>query len=56
MNFTYNLAIPIGINQYQNSITKLITAKPDAETLADLLRDEYQYQVLLITDDTASPH
>jgi hypothetical protein len=55
-NFTQNLAIAIGINQYQNGIAKLSTAKPDAETLADLLRDEYQYQVELITDDTASPH
>ncbi|MEG4246254.1 caspase family protein [Microcoleus sp. Pol10_D6] len=52
MNFTQNLAIAIGINQYQNGIAKLKTAKPDAETLADLLRDEYQYQVELITDDT----
>lgn len=51
-NFTHNLAIAIGINQYQNGIAKLKTAKPDAETLADLLRDEYQYQVELITDET----
>jgi hypothetical protein len=51
-NFIHNLAIAIGINQYQNGIAKLNTAKPDAETLADLLRDEYQYQVELITDDT----
>jgi WD40 repeat protein len=51
-NFTRNLAIIIGINQYQNSIAELKTAKPDAETLADLLRDEYHYQVELITDDS----
>jgi len=51
-NFTRNLALAIGINQYQNGIAKLKTAKPDAEELADLLRDEYQYQVELITDDT----
>ncbi|MFB2836604.1 caspase family protein [Floridanema evergladense] len=52
-NFIQNLAIAIGINQYQNSIiAKLTTAKPDAETLANLLRDEYHYQVELITDDT----
>jgi hypothetical protein len=30
----------------------LKTAKSDAEELADLLRDEYQYQVELITDGT----
>jgi len=51
-NFTRNLALAIGINQYQNGIAKLKTAKPDAEELADLLRDEYQYQVELITDNT----
>jgi WD40 repeat protein len=51
-NFTHNLAIVIGINQYQNGIAELNTAKPDAEELANLLRDEYQYQVELITDDT----
>ncbi|MFN6497222.1 MAG: caspase family protein [Nostoc sp. DedQUE01] len=50
--FTHNLAIAIGINQYQNGIAKLNTAKPDAQTLADILRDNYQYQVELITDDT----
>ena len=49
-NFTHNLALIIGINHYQNGIAKLKTAKPDAETLADLLRDKYQYQVELITD------
>ena len=51
-NFIRNLAIAIGINQYQNGIATLNTAKPDAETLADLLRDDYQYQVELITDKT----
>jgi len=34
--FTYNLAIAIGINHYQNGIAKLNTAKPDAETLTDI--------------------
>ncbi|MBD2186114.1 caspase family protein [Planktothrix sp. FACHB-1355] len=51
-NFTHNLAIAIGINQYHNGIASLNTAKPDAEELAKLLRDKYQYQVELITDDT----
>ncbi|MEJ1929807.1 caspase family protein [Nostoc sp. NIES-2111] len=51
-NFTHNLAIAIGINQYQNGIAKLNTAKPDAETLADILKDDYKYQVELITDNT----
>jgi len=51
-NFIHNLAIAIGINQYQNGIAKLKTAKHDAQKVADILRDEYQYQVELITDDT----
>ena len=51
-NFDRNIAVVIGINQYQNGIAKLNTANPDAEELANLLRDEYQYQVELITDDT----
>ncbi len=49
-DFSYNLALIIGINQYQNGIAKLNTANPDAEELANLLRNEYQYQVELITD------
>lgn len=52
VNFTHNLAIAIGINQYQNGIAKLNTAKPDAETLAELLKNKYQYQVELLTDDS----
>ena len=51
-NFNLNLAIAIGINQYQNNIANLNTAKHDAEELRNLLRDKYQYQVELITDDT----
>ena len=46
----FAIAVVIGINQYQNGIAKLKTAKPDAEELANLLRDEYQYQVELIID------
>ncbi|MCC5612685.1 caspase family protein [Nostoc sp. CHAB 5834] len=51
-NFDHSLAIAIGINQYHNNIASLNTAKPDAEELAKLLTDKYQYQVELITDDT----
>ncbi len=51
-NFTKNLAIAIGINQYQNGIAKLDTANPDAEKIAEILKDKYDYQVELITDDT----
>ena len=59
-NFDRNIAVIIGINQHQNGIAKLKTAKPDAETRADLLRDEYQYQVELIIDfqtiERSPPH
>jgi len=36
-NFDRNLAVVIGIDQYQNGIARLNTAKPDAEKLAELL-------------------
>ena len=49
-NFTHNLVIAVGLNQYQNNIAKLNTTKPDPEELAKLLKDEYQVE--LITDDT----
>ena len=51
-NFTHNLAIVIGINNYCNNIAELTTARPDAEKLADLLATGYDYQVELITDET----
>jgi hypothetical protein len=40
-NFTHNLAIAVGLNQYQNNIAKLNTTKPDPEELAKLLKDNY---------------
>ena len=49
-NFTHNLAI--GINNYNNGLAKLTTARPDAEKLANLLATDYNYQVELITDNT----
>lgn len=51
-NFTSNLAIAIGINNYGNGIAELKTARPDAEKLAALLATDYKYQVELITDET----
>jgi hypothetical protein len=50
--FNLNLAITIGINNYRNNIAELTTARPDAKKLADLLENDYNYQVELITDET----
>ena len=52
--FNLNLAVVIGINDYQNGIPTLGTARQDAEAIAAILETEYQYQVHLITDATAT--
>jgi len=46
-NFERNLAVFIGINNYQNGIYKLSTAVNDATALANLLETEYQYQEVI---------
>lgn len=46
-NFERNLAVFIGINNYQNGIYKLSTAVNDATALADTLETEYQYQEVI---------
>jgi uncharacterized caspase-like protein len=52
-SFKRSLAVVIGINEYQNKIPKLQTARRDAEVLAQILAKEHQYdQVILITDET----
>jgi WD40 repeat protein len=50
--FQRNWAVVIGINDYQNQVPKLKTAKNDAEKLADILAESHKYEVILITDDT----
>jgi WD40 repeat protein len=50
--FNLNLAVVIGINDYQNGIPPLGTARQDAEAIAHLLKTEYNFQVHLITDTT----
>jgi hypothetical protein len=50
--FNLNLAIVIGINNYQNGIPTLGTARQDAEAIAHLLETDYHFQVHLITDKT----
>lgn len=52
-SFKRSLAVVIGINEYQNKIPKLQTARRDAEVLAQILSEEHQYdEVILITDET----
>jgi WD40 repeat protein len=51
--FDYNLAVVIGINQYQNGIPELKTARFDAERLAGILQTKYGYNVKLFTDEQA---
>jgi hypothetical protein len=46
-NFERNLAVVIGINNYQNGIHKLSTAVNDATALADILETEYNYQQVI---------
>ncbi|MBO1347485.1 MAG: PD40 domain-containing protein [Hormoscilla sp. GUM202] len=48
--FNRSLAVIIGINEYSNGIPRLKTAVNDAQTLADLLREKYKYEVLLLLD------
>ncbi|MFM7423617.1 MAG: caspase family protein [Elainella sp.] len=52
--FSLNFAVVIGINAYQNGVPQLGTARQDAEAIAQILQSEYQYQVALITDQTAT--
>ncbi|MUG95108.1 hypothetical protein F7734_23195 [Scytonema sp. UIC 10036] len=52
-SFKRSLAVVIGINDYQNKIPKLQTARRDAEVLAQILAKEHQYdEVILMTDET----
>jgi hypothetical protein len=46
-NFERNLAVFIGINNYQNGIYKLSTAVHDATALPNILETEYQYQEVI---------
>lgn len=46
INFKRNLAVVIGINEYQNGISRLKTAVPDAIKIANILKQSYQYQLI----------
>ena len=52
--FNLNLAVVIGINNYQTGIPSLGTAKEDAEAIAAILENDYKYQVHLLTDSQAT--
>jgi WD40 repeat protein len=54
LEFKLNLAIVIGINDYQSSIPVLGTARQDAEAIAAILQNDYQYQVHLLVDEQAN--
>lgn len=52
--FKRSLAVVIGINQYVNGIPELKTAVNDANQLALMLEENYQYQVLRLLDKEAT--
>jgi len=49
-----SLAVVIGIDRYFNNIPPLQTAANDAQQLANLIEEKYQYQVLLLLDTDAT--
>ncbi|MEG4520111.1 MULTISPECIES: nSTAND1 domain-containing NTPase [unclassified Microcoleus] len=49
-----SLAVVIGIDRYVNNIPPLQTAANDAQKLANLIEEKYQYQVLLLLDTDAT--
>src|SRR4028119_2502458 len=46
-NFDRNIAVVIGIDNYQNGIHQLKTAVNDARAIADILEKEYEYQEVI---------
>lgn len=52
--FTRNLAVIIGINQYSNGIATLQTAVNDAIALAETLKQDHGYEVKLLLDQEAT--
>jgi hypothetical protein len=47
-DFHRNLAIIVGINKYSNGIPELETPVADAEKLAKVLQENYQYEVQIL--------
>jgi WD40 repeat protein len=54
LEFQLNLALVIGINDYQNGIPALATARQDAEAIAAILQSDYHYQVHLLRENQAT--
>ena len=52
--FSRNLAVIIGINEYKNGISPLATAVNDAKKLNEILRLEHGYQVWIFLDQVAT--
>ena len=52
--FSRNLAVVIGINQYENGISPLATAVNDAKKFNEILRHEHGYQVWILLDEEAT--
>jgi len=52
--FKRNIAIVIGINDYQHGISPLRTATQDAASIATLLSEQHQYHVKCLLDNQAS--
>jgi WD40 repeat protein len=53
-DFALSIALVIGINDYQNGVPPLGTAKQDAEAIARILEQDYRYQTHLITEQQAT--
>lgn len=52
--FSHNLALVIGINNYGNGISPLQNAVSDAKQLVQVLREQHGYQVWLCLDEVAN--
>ena len=52
--FKLNLAVVVGINDYENGVPPLGTARQDAEAIATILQTDYHYQVHLLTESQAT--
>ncbi|MBD2773573.1 eIF2A-related protein [Iningainema tapete] len=52
--FQHNLAVIIGINNYSNGIPELETPVNDAEELAKVLKDNYQYELQILLNEKAT--
>jgi WD40 repeat protein len=52
-DFNRSLAVIIGINDYGQGIPPLDTARQDAERLAEILEQQYEYKADLLVDDVS---